>query len=322
MGRFNIFQRVHRFGARGTLESFGYLGNYYVSKYILRKRLLTRRIQDYQLCLDPWLPGISRTLFISGTREEQLKYVLEQEVLPGSNVLDLGANIGSYTIMLARLVGPSGKVYALEPEPRNFSLLEGNIGLNKMEGQVKAFNIAAGDKKDRLKFYISEYSNMHTFVPHSREGKPSKALTGESLDMEVIDLSSFLNGKLPVDLIRMDIEGYEVEVLIGLRNAIEDGVFQGKIVFEAHFPKYDDKEHSMREQLRWLFEQGYRVSLVTSTDEKKTRLKERGYEPFQLVQTSNTRFRGIYRSISEKDALYFICDVGGIRDVVLSKEID
>lgn len=319
MGRFNIAQRVQRFGLKETLLQFGYLVNYFVRKYLFRQRWLTRRIHNYRLHLDLWYPGLSRSIAISGTREDQLKYLLERELQHGNTVLDLGANIGYYTIMMARLIGSSGKIYAMEPEPRNFSLLKDNICLNGVEDQVEALNIAAGAQRGKAKFYISEYSNLHTFLPYTREGKTIEGITGNSIDVKVTDLSSFLVGKRSVDLLRMDIEGYEVEVLNGLKSAIVDGLFQGKIVFETHFPKYDDKQHSMRKPLQWLFEHGYHVSSVTSSDEQKSRLKERGYQPFHLIKTSNTRFRGIYGSISENDAIYFICEVGGIRDVVLTR---
>ena len=139
------------------------------------------------------------------------------------------------------------------------------------------------------------------------------------VEVPVTDLSSFLQGKRPVDLFRMDIEGYEVEAICGLERAIKDGSFCGKILFECHFPRYDDKTHSMREPLRMLLSQGYYARYLTSTDESKPRIRDKGYRPAALVQTSDTRFRGIYERVADEDLLSLVCDTGGVRDVMLER---
>jgi hypothetical protein len=117
----------------------------------------------------------------------------------------------------------------------------------------------------------------------------------------------------------MDIEGYEVSVLQGLKSAIESGVFKGKIVFETHWPKYSDKHNSIRKQLKMLFNNGYYPSIITSNNEEPSRLIERGYLAKRIIQTSATRKQGIYYNIKPVDAEYFICDAGGVRDVVFEK---
>jgi len=107
--------------------------------------------------------------------------------------------------------------------------------------------------------------------------------------------------------------------LEGLTSAIKSGIFLGKIVFECHFPKYDDERHSMRKQLTMLFQNGYYAKIMTSNDEKKTHFHKRNYKPDQIVPTGIDRCQGIYYGISNDDAEYFICDVGGVRDVLFEK---
>jgi hypothetical protein len=125
--------------------------------------------------------------------------------------------------------------------------------------------------------------------------------------------------KPSIDLIRMDIEGYEVKVLAGLKSAIESGVFKGKIVFECHWPKYDDEHNSIREQLKMVFNNGYYPSIMTSNTEERARFIERGYSAKTIIGKNPARLRGIYYNIEPSDAEYLICDVGGVRDVVLEK---
>ena len=117
----------------------------------------------------------------------------------------------------------------------------------------------------------------------------------------------------------MDIEGYEVEVLKGLTKAIENNSFTGQIVFECHSPKYDDNKHSIREQLRMLFNNNYYVKYMTSNREHKNPFIDKGYKPIKVVRTSVVNTQGIYKNISNEDAEYFICDSLGVRDVFFEK---
>ncbi|MGC2280676.1 MAG: hypothetical protein WA603_11710, partial [Candidatus Acidiferrales bacterium] len=65
--------------------------------------------------------------FAYGTWEPEVVQAVQQEVTAGMNVLDLGAQSGFYTLLLSRLVGPEGRVFAFEPLPANFRLLDENV---------------------------------------------------------------------------------------------------------------------------------------------------------------------------------------------------
>ena len=317
MTRINQLGKIRRFGLAGTVALAGHGLRYHASKHLLRRRYLTRRIHDYQLCLDLHDQGLSKDIAIRGTREEQLKYIIDREVAPGDVVLDVGANIGYYAMMLAGRVGPSGKVYAMEPEPGNFQLLQRNIALNGAHAIVDAYPIGASDAEGTGTLYVNSRSNLHSFLvdPARPASKPKGRGT---VEVPVTDIPSFIKDKRPVDMMRMDIEGFEVEVLSGLEPVVKDGRFAGKIVFECHFPRYTES-HSIREPLRMLFGHGYRVRYMTSTDERNPKIRRHGYEPIALVQTSDTRFRGIFENVAEDDAEALICNTGGVRDVLLEK---
>ena len=77
--------------------------------------------------------GIGRALYVYRSRELDHKWILENELLPGNIVLDLGANIGYYAIMEAKKVGKSGKIYGIEPDPRNIEFLIKYINLNEID---------------------------------------------------------------------------------------------------------------------------------------------------------------------------------------------
>ena len=315
--RINQMGKLRRFGVLGTALLVTHGLNYYTRKYVLRRRHLVRKIHDYRLWLDLRDPGLSRDVAVRGSREEQLKYIIDRTVGPGDVVLDVGANIGYYTIMIARRVGSSGKIYAMEPEPRNFDLLQRNIRLNGAEGIVETFQMGASNAPGVERLNVSPFSNLHSFL--SQPGEPANGSNaGDFTEVPMTDLSSFIQGKRRVDLLRMDIEGYEVEVLTGLEKAIRDGSWTGKILFECHFPRYNEL-HSMREPLKMLLGCGYHARYMSSTDESKPRIRRKGYQPTEVVQTSDTRFQGIYENIADEDTVSLVCDTGGVRDVLFER---
>ena len=315
--RLNQMRKLRRFGVLGTASLVGYGLNYYARKHVLRRRHLVRKIHDYKLLLDLRDPGLSRDVAVRGSREEQLKYIIDRTVGPGDVILDVGANIGYYAIMLAKRVGSSGKVYAMEPEPRNFDLLQRNIRLNGADQIVEAFHIGASNVSGVEKLNVSRFSNLHSFLSDG-DDSANGSDPGELVEVPMTDLSSFIQGKRRVDMLRMDIEGYEVEVLTGLEEAIRDGSWTGNILFECHFPRYT-QSHSMREPLKVLLDCGYHARYMSSTDESKPRIRTKGYQPTGIVRTSDTRYQGIYENIGDEDTLSLICDMGGVRDVLFER---
>jgi len=265
--------------------------------------------------------GISRQLAIKGTREQQLKYIIEKSLKSGHVVCDLGANIGYYSIMMAKIVGPLGIVYAIEPSPENHELLLKNIQLNGMGSTIETHKIGVSNRKGTARFYLSAYSNLHTLAPKSDTSNYRTLGTTDDnyIEVPITDISSFVENKRPFDLLRMDIEGVEVEVIEGMQKAIEKNAFMGKILFETHKPKYSEDSHSIRKQLCMLFDNGYKTKMVSSNDDDFSKLKEK-YNPIKRFQISDFRTQSVYENISEEDTFYYLCDVGGVRDILLGKD--
>ena len=120
----------------------GYLA---LQRRVLGRRFIEKRIYDYRLVLDSDDPGISSRLLSHGSREPEQKFIIESTLKPGMVAFDLGANLGYYTVMMARLVGDSGRVYAVEPFPDNFRLLGENIHRNQLKN-VQLENVAIGPR--------------------------------------------------------------------------------------------------------------------------------------------------------------------------------
>jgi FkbM family methyltransferase len=271
------------------------------------------RVYDYRLWVDLDDRGISRTLMLFGERELEHKAMLERIVEPGMRIFDIGANIGYYAIMESQLVGPSGQVVAIEPSPENVTLLRRNLEHNAVSN-VAVREGAISDEKGEREFHLSTQSNLNTF---HNVGSGAVHLAGESIPVEVSTVPALTEEFGPPDVMRMDVEGHEVEVIRGLLDAVEAGTMRPKIIFETHLSRYT-ADHDFEPVLRRLFAAGYEVSLAASSWERGTEVVETfGYRGVEKIRSDGV-IRTLFESISADDAVKLICETGGLRTVILS----
>ena len=91
-------------------------------------RVLKKRIGEHTMHLDVEDGGISAVLYAQGQRELAFMGLLQEEIKEGMVCVDLGSNIGYTTLYMLQNAGQDGFVYAIEPDPRNLSLLQKNLG--------------------------------------------------------------------------------------------------------------------------------------------------------------------------------------------------
>jgi FkbM family methyltransferase len=156
---------------------------------------------------------ISNTLFIYGFYEENETEMFEKIIKAGDTVLDIGANIGYYTLIFAKLVGKNGRVFAFEPEPTNFTLLRRNIRINSYDNVVLEQK-AVSNKTGKVKLYISENPGLHR-IYDSYDGR-------KFIEVEAICLDDyFKNYDKNIDVIKMDIEGSEFGAVQGMTSLLK-----------------------------------------------------------------------------------------------------
>jgi FkbM family methyltransferase len=147
--------------------------------------------------------------------------IFHQSIKAGMTVLDVGANIGYYSLLAGKLAGPSGRVHAVEPCARNLAFLERNIHLNKLQN-ITIHRYAAGEKARRRKFYVTDISVDHGFYPHPY----AKTVQITEVDEKPVD--DFVN--LPIDIAKIDVEGGEIEVLNGMTSILNSDQLVSLIV--------------------------------------------------------------------------------------------
>lgn len=283
-------------------------------KIIFRRRFIERRIHDYRMLLDLEDKGISRSLILFGTREVDHKIILEKILKPGMSVLDIGANLGYYVLMEMGLIGSSGRMVAIEPSPSNVELLKKNLALNGHR-DIPVIAGAVSDTSGEREFFLAHQTNLNTF--HT-SGSGGKHLSGKTVNVRTYTVPELAKSYFNPDLIRMDVEGHEIEVFNGMLPAVARGEMAPMVIFETHLSRYG-KDHDMETPLRRLFACSYHARYIASSSERGSALIDaRGYKGIERVRTDDVE-RVIYENIKNDDAADFICRTGGARTVLLQK---
>jgi len=301
-------------GIWGTIALLGAYVRWYLYKIFSRKRTFLKKVNGYLMKLDLDDPGLSTTIGRGGARELAHTDVLLHEINVGMTILDIGANLGYYALLEARQIGPEGKVYAVEPVPNNFRFLCDSVQINNLNDRIETFPFALSSQNGKQSLYLSKLSNLNSLYAQGAQTK--QAMTGETIEVETQDLATFVQGKRDIDLIRMDIEGAEVDVLNSLAELCERSKMRPKVIFETHRSKYDNQARSIETPLKALFAKGYKAKRMVSNSDNGARWAHLGYNPYKVVLTDGAR-RGIYGDVSNEDALNLIVKEGGVRAVLL-----
>jgi len=193
-----------------------------------------------------------------GLTTEMFKKVVKE----GDTVVDLGANLGYYTLLAARLVGKKGKVYAFEPEPTNYALLLKNIELNGYNNIVPMQEVVS-NISGTVNFFLDEKdTGAHTMYRPEPKAK--------SIEVPSVTLDEFFRDQEPrINVIKMDIEGAEIAAVQGMERII--GENENLKMFVEFYPAAIRRAgHSPQEFARKLLED-YHFSILALDDYGKNR---------------------------------------------------
>lgn len=152
-----------------------------------------------------------------GHPEPGLADLMRQRVGPGTAFVDVGANIGLYTVEMAHRVGPTGTVVAFEPSPVTAEVLRQNVQLNGLAegGTVRVVEAAAGDRPGSLPLALHDDDSGHnTLFPDARHD----AL----VEVDVVTLDDTIPAGARVDVVKIDVEGAEAAVLRGMQRVVRE----------------------------------------------------------------------------------------------------
>lgn len=259
--------------------------------------LVVKKIENLKIVLDLNSQGISLPLYYHGGREKVFMNLLKEEIFPGDVCVDLGSNIGYTTMFMCDKTGNSGKVYAIEPDPYNISLLSKTLEINNFSN-YEIFETAISNLDGKIDFWQSQKSNLSS-VQKTKD-------SNKKIEVKCNKLGTFLEDKLYPNFLKMDIEGHEVKVFESGLDYFTKNLGRTKILLEVH-PHFYNKDNDFEKILKEYFKIGFNSKYVVSTPvSRPKKFIEKEYEPIKEVHTDGF-IRGLYNNISNLDLLEFSC---------------
>jgi FkbM family methyltransferase len=151
--------------------------------------------------------------------EPGTRRVLTKLLSEGMIFIDVGAHVGLLTLAGARAVGPRGRVLAFEPTPATFELLVRALPINGVSGRVSAHRQACGALRERRAFHVAAVLG-HSSLLAPETGAAEQG--GRDIEVEIVLLDDMVPPGTSVDVVKIDVEGTELDVLAGMTRIIRD----------------------------------------------------------------------------------------------------
>jgi FkbM family methyltransferase len=197
-------------------------------------------------------------LYYTGAFEEHCVRAMREKLRPGQTVLDVGANIGLFTVEAAKAVGITGKVISIEALPSHAATVREAANLNQFKN-VEVAEFAVGQADGEAVLSLPANSNFGSYTLGA-------VTSSETVTVPVRKIDDIVSGR-PIDFIKMDIEGSELNALIGAEITIRNN--KPPILIELNENALQVCGASSREVKTFLFDHGYRGRLLPSGREVK-----------------------------------------------------
>jgi len=215
------------------------------------------RVQGFKMLAPSDDMGITPHLVMDGLWEMAVTRVFLSCMQPGMRVLDIGANVGYFTLIAGRAVGEKGSVVAFEPEPRNLWYLRHNVSLAGHAWTTvvdKALWSSAGTMRLRTE---QEFCGGHSLIGGDDPSLPEDRF----VEVQTVTLDEYLGDDPRVDVIKMDAEGAEPFIFEGMSKTLESNP-NLKVLMEFAPDFVDGAGRDHREHLRHLDDLGFSMGLI------------------------------------------------------------
>lgn len=226
-------------------------------------RHVLRTLHNVDLVIDPSIDkGVELSLFQTGTYEKGTIQLLDDFLKPGSVFADIGANIGLMSAIASQFVGADGQVIAVEANPKTVTLLKENLALNTCTN-VEVVSVALGSEAGTAELFENWEVNRGG-ASLLQQG------TGPGMPVTVRTLDEVIAGR-HVDLIKIDVEGFELEVLKGGLQTLEAS--RPALIVEVSDERISEKGVSPSEIADFITALGgYQLFKQKGTKERRSKL--------------------------------------------------
>ena len=176
--------------------------------------LILKTRYDFYLMIDPVKDnGVERSIYNTGTYEKGTLFVIGNILREGDIFVDVGANIGLMSLFATSIVKDTGKIIAFEPNPETLRILKSNIELNNASNIETSYYALGKEEKEAKVYDRWDYNRGSATLI-----KPE--IETDSYDVHVIPLVNYFKKDPTIRLIKIDVEGYELEALMGTGNIL------------------------------------------------------------------------------------------------------
>lgn len=221
---------------RGSIFLRQKISEYLLKNTIHNKKGICSTIHDVFLIIDP-KDDIGHEIYYYGEYEPKTLWFLKNFIIEGDVFLDIGAYIGDISCIASKYVGKKGIVYAFEPVPHHYKTFLNNINLNNINNII-IYNIALSDKKGKSYIYIRDIDNR---------GADSLVQTNKDIKtnilVEIDTIDSLLKSKkiLIPDILKIDVEGFELNVLKGSYKLLKEYAPILIVEYNEYIPQKEGK---------------------------------------------------------------------------------
>ena len=183
--------------------------------YLGNNTALTRTKYGHKIYVDTRDLSLAPHILMDGCWENWITDVFRRSVQPGMNVIDIGANIGWYSLIAADLIGESGKLVSFEANPSMAEMTRRNLMINGYNDRSKVESKAVFDKKTTLGFKIYDRYMGSSSLFASQEAAAAFGDTITTLDVQTVVLDEYVKAGEQLDFVKIDAEGAEPFILRG-----------------------------------------------------------------------------------------------------------
>ncbi len=291
-------QEIKFFAKRYAPEKFFDIFNYSYRHMILKpmsamnknklKKFTKETITDFdfqkvkfKIIVNPKNGTVDNEIFLQGVYEPSFLKVIKNNLKSGDTYVDIGANIGQHSLFASRVVGDNGKVIAFEPVSKIYRQFKESMEINNIQN-IEVHNLACGEEEKEMFIYMTE-ANM---------GGSSLVFGSDTREKEKINLvtaDSILGHESHIDFIKIDVEGYEYQALLGLSETLKK--HHPKIMLEYSYDGYKEVNlGSDKKILDLLFSLNYSLYDIENNDVEIPKLSDSfdyGYfDKNKIIQTN------------------------------------
>lgn len=190
--------------------------------YLGNNLALTKTIFGHKIYVDTRDISLAPHILIDGYWEQWITNVFRQAIRPGMRVLDVGANIGWYSLIAAELIGPTGRLTSFEANPSMADIVHRNLVVNGFLDRAQVEAKAVYSESKQLEFQVYEHFKGSSSLFATPEAATSFKDTLKTLQVDAVSLDDFLPPGSRVDFIKIDAEGAEPFILKGATRLLSE----------------------------------------------------------------------------------------------------